>query len=121
MSWEHGAGFRVTGYVIRTWAAPSGKFATLVVEAPNGKGGTKKIDLRAFSDAVDQVKNLGNGQVVQVTGTVDMEKLTDKGRNEIKVDGYSKWTPALTIRNVEVEPSSAKPKPTATAPAGDDW
>lgn len=121
MSWEHRAGFRITGYVTRVWCAPSGKFASLQVETPNGKGGTKKIDLRCFSDAIDEVRQLGNGQVVQVTGTVDMEKLTSKAKEEVKVDGYAKWSPALTIRKVEVEPASAKPIPKAAPAAGDDW
>lgn len=120
MSWEHGAGFRITGYVVRVFKAPSGKFASLTIECPNGRGGTKKIDLRAFSDAIDQVEHVGQGQVVQVTGTVDMEKLTSKDKNPVKVDGYEKWFPALTIRRLEVEPSSAKPKPAAQTTAGDD-
>jgi hypothetical protein len=100
--------------------APSGKFAALTVECPNGRGGTKKVDLRAFSDAIDQVEHLGNGQVVQVTGTVDMEKLTGEDRNPVMVDGREKWAPALTIRKVEVEPSSAKPAPKAAPATGDD-
>ena len=40
-------------------------------------------------------------------------------KNEVKVDGYAKWFPALTIRKVEVEPASTKPKPAAKS--GDDW
>jgi hypothetical protein len=119
MSWEHGAGFRVTGVVTRAKVF-SPKFAVMTVEVPNGRGGQKKVDMRAFSDAIDQVQDVGQGQVVQVTGTVDMEKLTSKDRNEVKVDGFAKWVPALTIRKVEVEPSSAKPKPSA-APTGDGW
>lgn len=122
MSWEHGAGFRITGVVTRVFNSPKGTFSALTVEVPNGRGGQKKIDMRAFQDAVDQVANLGQGQVVQVTGKVDMESLKDKQRNEVQVDGRAKWVPALTITKVEVEPSSAKPKPAASAqPAGDDW
>ncbi len=119
MSWEHGAGFRITGVVTRVFVSPKGTFASIQVECPNGRGGQKKIDLRCFSDAIDQVRNLGQGQVIQATGAVDMEKLTSKDKNEVKVDGYAKWSPALTIRKVEVEPSSAKPKP--AAPTGDGW
>lgn len=123
MSWEHGTRFEVTGVVTRVWDNGKGTFAKLTVEAPNGRGGVSKIDFKAFSESVDAVRHLGYGQTVKVTGTVAMEKLTNKAKDEIKVDGYSFWYPTLRIGSVEVEPASTKPAATGHlgADSGDGW
>lgn len=120
MSWEHKAEGRITGVVTRIWVSPKGNFASLTIECPNGRGKLSKVDLRCFSDAIDQVKNLGQGQVVRVSFSPDMEKLTSKDKQPVKVDGFEKWVAALTVRGCEVEPSSARvasPSPKS----GDDW
>lgn len=110
---EMGAGFRVCGFVVRRFVTPSGKAAFLTLDVPSEKAGkTKKIDLRAFDDEViGDVGSLTPGAKVQVTGVVDMEKVTDKARAPIMIDGREKWTPALTIKKVTVEGSSKAPKP----------
>jgi len=120
MSWEHKAEGRITGVVTRVYVSPKGNFAALTIECPDGRGRPTKIDFRCFSDAFDQVKNLGQGQVVRVSFSPGMEKLTAKDKSPVMVDGREKWVPALTVRACEVEPSSAKPKP-APAPTGDGW
>ncbi len=114
MSWEHGATGTITGVVTRLFLSPKGTFAAMTVEAPDGRGRRSKIDLRAFSDSIEQVRGVGEGQVVRVTYSPGMEKLTSKDKSPVMVDGREKWIPALTIRACEVEPASAKPAPKAT-------
>ncbi|HEY6875577.1 MAG TPA: hypothetical protein VI384_04385 [Candidatus Dormibacteraeota bacterium] len=116
MSFQHGRGFRICGAVVRKFVAPSGKiaFLTLDVSAPPR---STKIEMRTF-DLVEDVGCLGVGQTVEVTGSVDMEKLTSKDRNPVMVDGREKWIPALTIKKITVEGSSVRPASAATpAPA----
>jgi hypothetical protein len=121
MSWEHKAEGRITGVLTRIWVSSKGTFASLTVECPDGRGKQSKVDLRCFADAIDQVKNLGQGQVVRIAYQPGMEKLTSKDKTPVKIDGYEKWVAALTVRACEVEPSSAKPIPKAAPAAGDDW
>lgn len=111
---DHGTGFRIAGIVDRVFAAQSGKFAKVTVSAPDGKGKLQKIDVVAFSESFQQLANLGQGEEVTITGNIAMEKLTDKGRNEIKVDGYAKWSPMLVAKAVKVE--VAKPPVDANDP-----
>jgi hypothetical protein len=114
-----GSGFRIAGYVVRRWVAPSGKYSTLVLDVTVDSR-SKKIDLRGFSDVAADVGFLTVGQAVTVTGAVDMEKLTSKSKEPVKVDGYEVWKPALTIRKIVVEASSTAPgsDPLNRAPAG---
>lgn len=123
MKFEHGAGFRICGAVVRKWVSPTGKFASLVVGAPNGKGKETKHDLRAFDpELVEQIHGLGVGQIVQATGGIDNEKQTNKAKEEIKVDGYNVWLTKLTIRALTVEGSSVKPgAPPAAQVAPKGW
>ncbi len=104
---DHGTGFRIAGIVDRVFAAQSGKFARVSVSAPDGKGKLQKIDVVAFSETFQLLANLGQGEEVTITGNIAMEKLTDKARNDVKVDGYAKWSPMLIAKTVKVE--SAKP------------
>ncbi len=118
MSWQHGAGFRVCGVVVRRFVPPSKKCAFVTVEAPGDRGTPKKIDMRTFAaDIIAEVDGLGEGQIIEVTGTIDMESLKDKAKNPVNVDGRAKWCPALTIRALKIEASSVKPK---IEPAWDD-
>ena len=111
---DHGTGFRVVGIVERVFAAQSGKFAKFTVSTQDGKGKLQKVDVVAFSETFGQLANLGQGEEVQITGNIAMEKLTDKARNEIKVDGYARWSPMLVAKTVKVE------KPATQAVAADD-
>lgn len=117
MSFISGSGFRIAGYVVRRWVAPSGKYSTLVLDV-TVDGRSKKLELRGFSDMAPDVGFLTVGQAVTVTGSVDMEKLTAKDKTPVKVDGYEVWKPALTIRKITVEASSVAPgdDPLARAP-----
>ena len=118
MGFQHGASFRICGVVVRRFVSQSGKAAFVTLNVAGDRGG-KKIELRAFDQSiVDEIGALGAGQIVEVTGTVDVEKLTNKKRETIKVDGYEKWFPALVIRALTVEGSSRAPAaPTNGTPA----
>lgn len=118
-----GAGFRIVGSVVRKFVAPSGKVAFLTLDV-TADGRSKKIDLRGFGDTVEEIGCLNQGALIEVTGTIDNEKLTAKDRSDVMVDGRAKWVPALTVRAVKAEASSkpaAKSPPKKPAhPAGDD-
>lgn len=117
MSWERGAGFRITGAVVRKHVAQSGKVAFLTLGVPGNKGETK-IDVRSFDVLViEEIGSLGVGQTVQVTGNVESQKLTTKKGDDVLVDGYAKWVPALSVKKIDVEGSSRAPAPTGGAPA----
>jgi hypothetical protein len=107
-SWEKGGGFRLCGVIYRApFVAPSGKFARLNVAAPGGRGGEMKHVVRAFDGAViEEIRGLGIGMTVQVTGSVDNEALKNKAGEDVKVDGYTAWVSKLTARKIEVEGSS---------------
>jgi hypothetical protein len=116
VSWDRGAGFRVTGAVVRKFVAQSGKVAFLTLAVPGNKGETK-IDVRSFDVLViEEIGGLGAGQTVQVTGNVDSQKLTTKAGADVMVDGYAKWVPALTVKAIKVEGSSIAPAANDGAP-----
>lgn len=101
--------FEHCGYVVRKWVSDKGTFASVVLDIP-GERGAAKIDYRCFADGpLDQIRNLQGGQKVVVSGSIDMECLRGKDKKDVKVDGYNKWIPCLTIRTMEVETSSAMP------------
>src|SRR6266480_7277097 len=104
---DHGAGFRICGVVERVFAAQSGKFAKVTVSCPGDKGKAQKIDIVAFADAFNLLKSLGQGEEVQITGSIAMEKLTDRQRNDVRIDGYVKWSPMLIAKAVKVEAALA--------------
>ncbi len=125
MSFQHGAGFRVVGAVVRKYANNRGTFAGLTLDVV-GAPRSKKIDLRAFDeDIVHQIAELGDGQTIEVTGSVDMESVKSKDKKEILVDGRAKWVTVLTVKAIKVEGSSVQPSspngraqaPTRPAPA----
>lgn len=115
-SWERGAGFRITGAVVRKYVPPSGKCAFLTLGTP-GNRGEQKTDCKTFDLlVVEEIAALGVGQTVQVTGSVESEKVKDKKGNEILVDGYAKWVPSLVVKTVAVEGASVAPSSGAAAP-----
>lgn len=116
VNFEPGSGFLICGFVVRKWVSPAGKFASLVLDVP-GERGSSKIDLRCFSDGpIAEIGNLQGGMKVHVTGSVDMEVLRSKEidtvtgkKKDVIVDGFKRWIPCLTIRKMDVEPSSVAP------------
>jgi hypothetical protein len=113
MSFRAGCGFRIVGHVVRRWVNPAGTFATLVLAVP-GENGERKIDLRAFRETVQAVADLGAGMTVEALGTVEVEALKNKAKEDVKVDGYVCWVAKLTVRTINVEGSSVKPAAAAT-------
>lgn len=107
MSNEQGTGFRICGMVEKVFAAPSGKFCKVTISCLNARDALQKVDVVAFSDGFAMLSKLGQGETVQVTGNVAMEKLTDKARAEVKIDGYAKWVPMLVAKGVKVIQSVA--------------
>ncbi len=98
------------GYVVRRWVSPGGKYGTVTLDVPGERGGGK-YDFRSFADGpLTDIGKLEPGQLVHLTCSVDMECLKNKAKEEVKIDGYSKWVPALTIRAMEVQPASATPE-----------
>jgi hypothetical protein len=111
VGWEEGAGFRIVGCVKRVFVADSGKFAKLTVDV-QANAHAKTLELKCFDRSViGDIRALRQGQRVQVRGKVESEKVTDRARNEVKVDGYALWIPALRPTSVEVEGSSRAPAP----------
>lgn len=105
MRFQQGAGFRICGSVVRLWSNDAGTFATMTLDVMVD-GRARKIDLRAFREQVEDLKRLRPGAVVEVTGQIEMEKLAAKDKTPIKVNGYEKWFPALTVKTVKTEASS---------------
>lgn len=121
MKFEQGAGFRVCGSVVRRWTNQAGTYATLtldvfVVDAERGRSATKKLDFRAFRGVVTEIAVLTPGSMVEVTGSIDTEKLTNKAKEDIIVDGYPVWVTKLTVRAVKAESSSRAPVGSAAPP-----
>lgn len=114
MSFEHGAGFRICGAVVRRFVPKSNKIAFVTLDVVSHPR-SKKIELRAFDRGlVEEISQLGAGMTIQVTGSVDVEPVKDKAGKEVKVDGYEKWVPVLTIRALTVEGASRAPSPAQT-------
>ncbi len=84
-----------------------------------GRQREQKIELRTFdADRIARVGELGVGETVTVTAGVESNKLTNKARQEVQVDGRAVWCMVLTIRTLAVEGEqsgtsgeSEKPKP----------
>lgn len=124
MSFQHGAGFRVCGAVLRRNIVPSGKCAFLtldVIAHPR----SKKIEFKAFArEMIDEIAELGAGQTVEVTGQIDMETVKSRDRKDVTVDGRAKWVPALVVKAIKIEGSSVRPPaangaaPAASPPLG---
>ena len=102
--WQHGKGFRITGYVTRKFTPPTRKCCFLPVETPGDKPGKQdKTEMVAFQDLVEQADALGVGEVVQVTGSIGSKLLTDKARKDVQVDGKNVWVLQLIVRTIAVE------------------
>lgn len=105
MGWEEGTGFRVVGCVSRVFIADSGKFAKVSVDVRQSPHAAKvefKIFDRSVIGEIWQLR-IQKGTLVQVRGKIESEKLTDKSRAPIKVDGYEVWMPALRPSSIEIE------------------
>ncbi len=119
---ETGSGFRVCGYVVRKFVAPSGKVAFLVIDVPGEKGRSSKIDLRAFdAEVIGDVGSLNVGAKAEMTGRIDVEKLAGKDRNPVTVDGRDAWVTKLTVRTVKVDGASIPAKPKQPAITDDPF
>ncbi len=115
MSATRGHGFRAVGFVDRVFIPPSGKVAFLTVAVP-GRQKEQKIELRTFDkeDMIPRVRALGVGETVIVTAGIDSNKLINKAKQEVEVDGRAVWCMTLVIRTLEVEGAEKK----ADAPKG---
>lgn len=110
--------FLVCGYVKRKWVSDKGNFGTLTVDTKSGTHETI-VTLRSFKDGdIDGIRALSEGQMVRVTGVISDEKLTDKQKNDVKVDGYNVYTTRLNIKKVEVDKTSQRPAPNTNNGAG---
>jgi len=99
---KQGAGFRIAGTVTRTFVAKSGKFGKVSVRV-EADGRKKTIEARAFDAPVlSHIGSLADGAIVEITGGVDSEKVTDKDRNPVQVGGRDLWVPALTAKAIKV-------------------
>lgn len=112
MSFERKATFEICGAVVRKpFVSQAGKFAKVTLATP-GRTTEKKTDVRAFdAQIIGDIRALGVGQTVRITGDVDSEKLTAKDKSEVKVDGYVVWSTVLTARWIQIEGSSRAPNP----------
>jgi len=117
-SWQEGAGFRIVGTIKRLFISPTGKFAAVRLKV-NSPPHPPELDMKCFDRILigDMQRDLRVGQRVQFTGKIESEKLQDKSRNDVKVDGYEVWIPALRPAKFEVEGSSRKPAEKPTEPA----
>lgn len=112
-----GAGFRIAGSLVRKYIVPSGKVGFLTIDVyDSNKGRSTKFDLKAFDRSVlDDLDALRDGALLEVTGSLDMEKVADKAREAVKVDGREKWVPSLIVRVIKTEassrPSGRQPEP----------
>jgi single-stranded DNA-binding protein len=110
---------------------PSGKKATLRLELCRpGKDRDRPSksyhDVVAFdADMIDQMRALGIGESVLISGDIQPEKVVDRARNPVQSDGYDIWKDTKVARKVETLAQSAEQQPrTAQAstaiPASDD-
>jgi hypothetical protein len=108
---QQGAGFRIAGSLVRKYIAPSGKVAFLTVDVYDSDNGrSTKFDLKTFGrDVMDDLGELRAGAMIELTGSIDMEKVADKAREAVKVDGREKWVPSLIVRAIKTEASSRPP------------
>lgn len=110
MSWQEGTGFRVIGTVVRTFVSQSGKFGKLtlkVSEPPH----PPQLDFKTQDQIViGDLRQIRQGQRIQVIGKIQSEKVTDKKFDPIKVDGYEVWVPVLRPTKFEFEGSSRPPQ-----------
>jgi len=113
MSFQHGAGFRIVGAIVRKFVNDKGTFGAMTLDVV-AEPRAKKIEVRAFdAGVIEEIGGLGAGQTIEVTGSVDVETVKGKDRKEVIVDGRSKWVAVLTDRAIKVEGASAQPRSAA--------
>lgn len=106
-----GSGFRICGTVLRKRIPDSRKIAFLTLNVERQRSSVK-LDMRTFDRGlIDDIGALADGQLVEVTGAIDIEPLKDRAGHEVKVDGYNKWSPALTVKVLRVHEASRSPGP----------
>lgn len=108
--------FQEKGTVVRMFVAKSGKFARLTLDIPNDRGSIK-IPFVTF-DCTSDFAPLRKGDEVELSGRIGIEKLTDKNRRDVQVDGYTHWQPQLVVTSVK--PSKVAPAKPDNALSGSD-
>jgi hypothetical protein len=115
MPFENKAGFCIAGNVVRRFVPQSRKCAFLTLDV-NRSPKPAKIEMRTFSrDLIEEIEQLTAGQNVEVSGQIDVEPVKSKKGEEIKVDGYTKWVPSLTVKDLKVDGSSVRAAETRKA------
>lgn len=114
---EEGGGFRICGVVKRKFTASSGTFGTLDLEYMSRDNRKTRNRLKTFADTVvNELAQLSEGDKVIVTGEVSQEKVTNKAKEAVKVDGYDLYVPLLRLRTIKVDPSSQGTKEPESEP-----
>jgi hypothetical protein len=116
------ARFKIVGAVSKHWINAKGNFGTCDIEVQDGKYKSIFRRCKAFSDVIDAFREIGIGEVIEVVGNLGNEKLTNKAREDVKVDGFNVWVNVLTITSIKRDGEVVRPtgpKKTA-APVEDD-
>jgi len=113
---EHGR-FSIAGSVTRKWANDKGTFARLGLSVSDGQR-KRNVDVKAFAArVVASIARLSDGDMVTVAGDVQSEKLTDKTKQEVQVDGRPVWMPSLVATEIKLEAQQQQQPP----PPDDDF
>lgn len=116
---DEGGIWRVKGYVTRKFTMKSGTFGVLTVEYMGDRGRKSTQEAFAFDSAVvAKIAAIGEGEGVDMRGTLMREALKDKAKNDIEVDGRKVWITKLRLLAVEVMQRKAAP-PLDDVPATD--
>lgn len=112
------ARFKITGAVTRSWVANSGKFAKATIEV----GGQRRrlIEVRAFREMVEKIRELGTGEVVTIVGEVERNVLKNKAGADVEVDGYKVFANELTATAITRTDDKRAPTPKRETPPDDD-
>jgi hypothetical protein len=116
--------FEITGIVAAArgkgnnpFISASGNFSKLSLET--NVGGKRSFhEVIGFSELTEAMRKLGPGMEVTVTGEVGSEKLADKAKQDILVDGYPRWIPRLVATSVAVKDA---PEVIPASKAGNGW
>jgi len=113
---EHGR-FSIAGAVTSKFANDKGTFARIGICIPDGKR-RRYVDVKAFAArVVASIARLSDGDMVSVAGDVQSEKLTDKTKQEVQVDGRAVWVPSLVATEIKLEAQQQQQPP----PPPDDF
>lgn len=115
---EMGAGWRICGVVERKYVSPKGAFAEMTLAYPD-RGKTAKLKVVAFKEMVTRVAEVGQGQIVQVTGGFWVAAMTDKAKQPVKVDGRDAFETKHVIRAITVDgenQEASKPEDSISPP-----